>query len=163
MLWAPWRMEYIREEKEEGCIFCTKPMEQNDERNLILVRTARSFVMMNRYPYNNGHLMVVPTRHSTDLQDLNALEFQDLFELMRTCVRVLKIAIAPHGFNIGFNLGTAGGAGEAHLHLHIVPRWTGDTNFMPVIAETRIIPEYLRDTFRKLRSLFDDQLKQGPA
>ena len=153
-LWAPWRMTYIREEKEKGCIFCTKPVEKKDKKNLILYRAKRTFVVMNKFPYNNGHLMVVPKRHCTNLEELSDKEFQELFHTMKVSMQVLKTHLCPHGFNIGFNLGKGGGAGKDHLHLHIVPRWMGDTNFMPVLGETKIIPEYLDETYHRLRSAF---------
>ncbi|RPJ06466.1 MAG: HIT domain-containing protein, partial [Deltaproteobacteria bacterium] len=137
-LWAPWRMDYILGEKEKGCFFCRRPAEERDEENLILLRGREAFVMMNKFPYNNGHLMIVPNRHCVDMEDLTDGESSELFDLMKISVKVLKSALRPHGFNLGINIGTAGGAGEAHLHFHIVPRWTGDTNFMPVIGETKI-------------------------
>jgi ATP adenylyltransferase len=158
-IWAPWRMDYIHEKKEEGCIFCKKPLEKKDEKNLILYRGKRAFVVMNKFPYNNGHLMIVPKRHCTDLEELNINEFQELFDVMKISTQALKASLSPHGFNIGFNIGKAGGAGKDHLHLHVVPRWMGDTNFMPTLAETKIIPETLNETYRKLRSVFED-LKQ---
>ncbi len=159
-LWAPWRMNYIREKKEKGCIFCEKPLEKADEENLILFRGKRTFVVMNKFPYNNGHLMVVPKRHCTDLEELNMKEFQELFDVMRISTQVLKTSLCPHGFNIGFNLGKAGGAGKGHLHLHVVPRWMGDTNFMAVLGETKVIPETLNETCRQLRSAFEDLMEK---
>jgi ATP adenylyltransferase len=110
---------------------------------------------MNKFPYNNGHLMVIPKRHCPDLEQLDEKECQELFHLLRTSIRVLKASIHPHGFNIGINIGKAGGAGvDDHIHLHVIPRWTGDTNFMPVIGETKVIPEYLYKTYQKLHSAF---------
>jgi ATP adenylyltransferase len=157
-LWAPWRMGYILAEKEKGCIFCTKPAEGRDEANLLLFRSREAFVMMNRFPYNNGHLMVIPNRHCADLEELSGSESGELFRLIQISIRVLRPALRPHGFNVGINIGTAGGAGEAHLHFHIVPRWTGDTNFMPVLGETKIIPQYIEETYKKLRSGFETLL-----
>jgi ATP adenylyltransferase len=159
-LWAPWRMEYILGDKEEGCIFCSKPAAKRDEENLILFQGRDVFVMMNKFPYNNGHLMLVPKRHCVDLEELTDRESQELFDLMKTSVRVLKSTLRPHGFNVGINIGISGGAGEAHLHLHIVPRWTGDTNFMPVLVETKIIPQYLEETYKKLHSAFENLLSE---
>lgn len=153
-LWSPWRMDYILGKKQRGCIFCKKPMEKKDRENLILYRGRYAFVMMNRFPYNNGHLMVVSKRHCLDLDQLNDKEFQELFFLLRASTQVLKTSLHPHGFNIGINMGRAGGAGEEHLHVHIVPRWTGDTNFMPVLGETKIVPEYLEKTYQKLHAAF---------
>jgi ATP adenylyltransferase len=143
-------MDYILEKKQRGCMFCKKPMEKKDRENLILYQGRYAFVMMNRFPYNNGHLMVVPKRHCLDLDQLSGKESQELFFLLSASTQVLKRTLRPHGFNIGINIGRTGGAGEEHLHLHIVPRWTGDTNFMPILGETKIVPEYLEETYQKL-------------
>lgn len=151
-------MEYVTGEKERECVFCKGPKEKKDERNLIIYQGKYAFVVMNRFPYNTGHLMVVPKRHRLDIDELNDKEFQELFYLMKVSTQVLKRRLFPHGFNIGINIGKAGGAGKEHLHLHIVPRWVGDTNFMPAIGETRIIPEYLSETYQKLHSGFEDLL-----
>jgi ATP adenylyltransferase len=154
-LWAPWRMDYISNGKQKGCIFCEKPKEKKDKKNLILYRGKYACVMMNKFPYNNGHLMVFPKRHCPDLEDLEVREFQELFVLLKTSTRVLKDRLHPQGFNIGMNIGKVGGAGfDEHIHFHIVPRWTGDTNFMPVIGETKTVPEYLEKTYQKLYSAF---------
>jgi len=147
-------MDYILGGKQKGCIFCTKPREKRDRENLILYRSHHGFVMMNRFPYNNGHLMIVPKRHTLDIEALHPEELEDLLFLLGASIRILKRMLKPHGFNIGINLGVAGGAGEKHLHLHIVPRWKGDTNFMPVLGETKVIPEYLENTYRQLHSAF---------
>jgi ATP adenylyltransferase len=156
-LWAPWRMDYILREKEEECFFCKKPKERQDKVNFILYQGKYAFVMMNKFPYNNGHLMVVPKRHCSDLERLDNKEFQELFFLLKTSTQVLKASLCPQGFNIGMNIGKVGGAGvDEHVHFHIVPRWTGDTNFMPVLGETKIIPEYLEKTYQKLHSAFMD-------
>jgi ATP adenylyltransferase len=155
-LWSPWRIDYILSRKQKGCIFCKKPKEKEDRKNLILCRSRYAYVMMNRFPYNNGHLMIVPNRHSFDLEQLNREELEDLFLLLKASTKVLKQTLRPHGFNIGINIGIVGGAGEKHLHFHIVPRWTGDTNFMPVLGETKVIPEYLENTYHKLYSAFRD-------
>ena len=149
-------MDYILSGKQKGCIFCKKPREKKDRENLILFRSRYAFVMMNRFPYNNGHLMIVPKRHSLDLEQLHDEELEDLFFLLKASTRVLKKTLKPHGFNIGINIGIVGGAGEKHLHFHIVPRWTGDTNFMPVLGETKVIPEYLENTYHQLQSAFGD-------
>ena len=159
-IWAPWRLSYIRQKGEKGCIFCKKPLEQKDEQNLILYRGRKTFVLMNRFPYNNGHLMIVPKRHCTDLDELSINEFQDLFDVVNVSTQVLKTSLRPHGFNIGINLGKAGGAGIDHLHVHVVPRWLGDPNFMPVLAEAKVIPESLDETYRKLRPVFEDLVKR---
>jgi ATP adenylyltransferase len=153
-------MDYILGEKEEGCFFCRKLAEDQDAENLILYRGREACVVMNRFPYNNGHLMVVPKRHCVDLEGLSGPESEELFDLLKGATGVLKTTLRPHGFNLGLNIGTAGGAGEAHLHFHIVPRWTGDTNFMPVLGETKIIPQYLAETYKKLRSAFANLLPE---
>jgi len=150
VLWAPWRIRYITGDKEEGCIFCTKPKERNDKKNLILYTGETSFIIMNRYPYSNGHLMTVPYRHTNNLSDLTQEERLELANLTIKCTDILQ-AIRPDGFNIGMNLGRAGGAGiDDHLHYHIVPRWNGDSNFMSVIADVRVMPEYLEETYETL-------------
>jgi ATP adenylyltransferase len=153
-LWAPWRMEYIgsaKEGEDQGCIFCEKPKEGDDEKALILARTELSFAMLNRYPYNSGHLMVAPFRHVGELEALTDEESLDLQRLMQRSIKALKEAMQPEGFNIGMNLGVVAGAGiPDHLHWHVVPRWTGDTNFMPVVGETKVLPELLERTWSQL-------------
>jgi len=149
-LWAPWRIEYITGEKDNGCIFCDKPKEGNDKENLILFKGETSFIIMNRYPYSNGHLMAVPYRHTNNMSELNDNERLELMDLTTKCIEILDI-MNPDGFNVGMNLGTAGGAGiDDHLHFHIVPRWNGDTNFMPLIGDVKVMPEYLEDTYKTL-------------
>jgi ATP adenylyltransferase len=160
-LWAPWRMDYILREKKKGCFFCNKLKEKKNKKNLILYQGEYGFVVMNKYPYTNGHLMVVPNRHCLNLEQLDNKELRELFDLLKASTQVLKANLHPHGFNIGMNIGKVGGAGEDHLHLHIVPRWAGDTNFMPVIGETKIVPEYLEKTYQKLHSTFKDLLQKG--
>ena len=151
-LWAPWRMEYILSEKPEGCIFCEAYRRPD---HLVVHRTERALVMMNRYPYTNGHLLVAPRRHVAGLEDLSAEEARELFECLRRSVEALRRAFGPHGFNIGANLGRVAGAGVVdHLHVHVVPRWLGDTNFMPILAEVQVIPEHLARTSERLRALF---------
>jgi ATP adenylyltransferase len=150
-LWAPWRMEYIRSKKPSACIFCLEEQTGKDRENLVLHRTPFSFVMLNRYPYSNGHLLVASHRHVATLDGLSGEEVLDLFELMKFSCRVLSDAASPQGFNIGINLGKAAGAGvEEHIHVHIVPRWNGDTNFMSVIADLRVMPENLMATYDEL-------------
>ena len=151
VLWAPWRIKYITGDKEEGCIFCKKPKEGNDKDNLILYTGETSFIIMNRYPYSNGHLMTVPYKHTNNFSDLTQEERLELMNLTAKCVDILQV-IKPEGFNIGMNLGKTGGAGiDDHLHFHIVPRWSGDNNFMPVIGDIRVMPEYLEDTYETLK------------
>lgn len=152
-LWAPWRMSYIKssKEKKEDCIFCTKPRENRDEENLILKRGKHAFIVMNKYPYNNGHVMVAPYRHVPSFIDLTDEESLEIMKLISLSLRVIKDAMNPDGFNVGANLGKVAGAGiEDHVHIHIVPRWLGDTNFMPVISNTKVMPELIEETYRKL-------------
>lgn len=150
-LWAPWRMEYlgdVRAEKPKGCVFCVLPQEQDDRNNLIVFRGTTHFVILNRFPYNSGHLMVVPNQHTNELAKLSPAEMQEMLELTRRSTDALKHAYKAEGFNIGMNLGQAGGAGiREHMHLHIVPRWIGDTNFMPVLAETKAMPQHLLTSY----------------
>ncbi|MBN1996581.1 HIT domain-containing protein [candidate division KSB1 bacterium] len=153
-LWAPWRMEYILSEKPKECIFCKKPKQNRDRENLILFRGKLCFVIMNYFPYNNGHLMVVPYRHTSELPDLNAQERTELFDVIAHSVSVLQV-IKPHGMNIGMNLGRTAGAGiDDHLHFHIVPRWDGDTNFMPVTGHTKVISQGLYESWEMLKPHF---------
>ena len=154
-LWAPWRMEYILQEKPEGCIFCDKPKEKRDRENLILHRGQECFVIMNYYPYNNGHLLVVPYRHTGDLAGLTALERVEMISLLGRCTEILTQAMHSQGFNIGMNLGRVAGAGvDDHLHFHIVPRWNGDTNFMPVAGNTKVLSQGLIESWETLRRYF---------
>ncbi len=151
-LWAPWRVEYIKSEKAKVCIFCQKPKENLDQRNYIVYRGKLNFVMLNTYPYNPGHLMVAPFRHLASLDDLTEEELLEHFDLVRRSARALKQTYKPEGFNIGINLGRVAGAGvEGHVHTHIVPRWNGDTNFMPVVSDTKVLPEALAATFAQLK------------
>jgi len=154
-LWAPWRKEFILGKKEKGCIFCNKLKEKKDKKNLILFRGKLSFVVMNKYPYNSGHIMVAPYRHLGRLEKLTQEELLDLAQLTQKCVTILKKTMKPHGFNLGMNLEKISGAGVAdHLHVHIVPRWTGDTNFMPVVGATKLISVALKETYDQLKDKF---------
>lgn len=154
-LWAPWRMEYILSSKTKECIFCLEKDESRDQTKLILFRSSLSFVIMNRYPYNNGHLMVAPFKHVPSLEDLDEETAQDMFALLKNSLAILRRCLNPEGFNMGINMGRVGGAGiEDHLHIHIVPRWNGDTNFMPVVSDVRVMSEHLTDTYNKLFPLF---------
>ncbi|MGI2336386.1 MAG: HIT family protein [Dehalogenimonas sp.] len=154
-LWAPWRAQLFENYKGDGCIFCDLPAMDDDAKTLILYRGEKSFVIMNAYPYAAGHLMVVPFRHVARLSALTAEERQEIMDLTARCESAITAAMNPEGFNVGFNLGRAGGAGvDAHLHCHIVPRWVGDTNFMPVIGGTRVINESLEDTYNKIKECF---------
>jgi len=154
-LWAPWRMEYILSSKDQECIFCTKPREPDARAALVLARTSRSLVMMNRFPYANGHLMVAPLRHTADFCGLDPAEFADLGETLRRTMGLLNEMLRPEGMNLGMNLGRCAGAGfDEHLHWHIVPRWVGDTNYMPLLSEVRVIPEHLEALYDRLRPAF---------
>ncbi len=151
-LWAPWRIEYVRMEKMDECIFCKFPDEEDDEKNLILYRGKYAFVIMNNYPYNPGHVMVAPYRHVGEIEDLSEEEWEDVHTLTTLMVRAIKRAMNPQGFNIGLNIGGVAGAGiEGHLHVHIVPRWNGDTNFMPVISDTKVIVQGIRENYKELK------------
>ncbi len=164
-LWAPWRMEYIDTakdtEKPDRCVFCSALDSENDAAQ-ILERRSTCFALMNKYPYNNGHLMVAPNKHVASLDCLNRDEYADLFELVRDMQATLDATMQPHGYNVGINLGRVAGAGvPGHIHIHIVPRWNGDMNFMPVIGDTKVIPQALSDTYSMLKAkkteLFDNK------
>ncbi|MDR1660388.1 MAG: HIT domain-containing protein [Desulfovibrio sp.] len=151
-LWAPWRMEYILEPKPDTCVFCLPPTEEEDDDRLILLRSRLSFVVMNKYPYNNGHIMVCPYRHVMDIAELSREESTEIMDLLKRCTGVLREHFRCEGINIGLNLGQAAGAGiREHLHFHLVPRWNGDSSFMAVFGDTRTIPEHLRQTYTALR------------
>jgi ATP adenylyltransferase len=152
-LWAPWRMPFIEgSEPPTGCLFCTKLQEDADERNFIVHRGSLCFVMMNLYPYNNGHLMIVPYQHAGYLTDIPPETGTALFTTSQTTMQALDEIMHPQGYNLGINQGAVSGAGVAdHLHLHVVPRWNGDTNFMPVLAGTKVMPELIATTATKLR------------
>ena len=157
-LWAPWRIEYIKIAKEEakkGCILCSKPAAADDRKNLILHRGKHSFIIMNAYPYNSGHLMVAPKRHVANLEDLEDAERNELFAFVSHSIAVMKKTFNAEGFNVGMNLGRIAGAGiDTHIHTHVVPRWVGDTNFMPVTGDIRIVNEAILETYDKLAGKF---------
>ncbi len=151
-------MAYITGARRRGCLLCEILREENDRTNLVLHRGPLTYVVMNLYPYNNGHLMIVPSRHCADVSDFSPQESLEIMQVTQACTRILRRALGAEGFNVGFNLGKAAGAGIAdHVHLHVVPRWAGDTNFMPVLAETKVMPEYLESTYDKLVPLFQEQ------
>ncbi len=154
VLWAPWRMAYIGAQKPEGCIFCPPP--QADRRQALILReTERALVMLNRYPYASGHLLVAPRRHVARPDGLEPEEFLGLMRGLHEAIRAAAEAFRPDGLNVGMNLGRAAGAGiDDHLHWHIVPRWNGDTNFMPLLAEVRVLPEHLEATYERLLPYF---------
>ena len=159
-IWSPWRMAYIQAAKEQGedggCIFCDLPDEGDDERTMILARGELAFVIVNSFPYNPGHLMVAPFRHVGAFTSLEAAELADVDALVAGSIRALEQEMEPHGFNLGMNLGRVAGAGiPDHVHWHVVPRWNGDTNFMPVVGQTRVLPELLEETYARLRPRFE--------
>ena len=156
-LWAPWRVEYIRSEKPKGCIFCAFPAEppERDRQNLVVHRAARAFSCLNRFPYNSGHVMVIPRAHVSDLAALDPESWADLQDELRRAVAVVKSVYRPDGMNVGMNLGLPAGAGIAdHLHWHVVPRWVGDNSFMPVVGETRVVVEALDAAWERLSAGF---------
>ncbi|MCX8082684.1 MAG: HIT domain-containing protein [bacterium] len=152
ILWAPWRMAYIKQgDKKKGCFLCKAIKDSNDRKNFILYRGKYSFVIINTFPYNNGHLMVVPNRHIASIEKMKEEEEKEIFFLLKASVKIIKKVINPEGFNIGINLGEIAGAGVAgHIHFHIVPRWKGDTNFMPVISSSKVICQSLVELYKIL-------------
>ena len=161
-LWAPWRLEYIESGGGDGCIFCEKPGMSDDDA-LIVHRGERAFVVLNLYPYANGHLMVAPYRHLARPGELDGQEREEMWALMDAGIQALDEAMAPQGYNCGMNLGRVAGAGvEGHIHLHVVPRWNGDTNFMPVLGDVRVIPESLNAVYARLR-LEIEQVEAAPT
>jgi ATP adenylyltransferase len=157
-MWAPWRIEYIKQatgHKTEGCILCDHPARKEDEKNLILYHGKLNYVIMNRYPYNAGHLMVAPERHCGALDGLTEAERDEHFAIVARCVAILRETFHCDGFNVGLNLGRVAGAGvDQHIHTHIVPRWNGDTNFMPVLADTKVVNEAIEETYKMLKPKF---------
>jgi ATP adenylyltransferase len=154
-LWAPWRVEYILQKPPEGCVFCIGDDTAEDAERFVLYRGKHSFAIMNRYPYVNGHLMAAPYRHTAEPEELSTEEHCDLWETVVLCRSVLRDSLSPQGYNIGMNLGKTAGAGVAdHLHIHVVPRWHGDTSFMSVIDDVRVIPESLAAMYDRLLPLF---------
>ncbi len=148
-LWAPWRSKFVTKRKNKGCIFCIK--KKQDRKNFIIKRSRLAFAMLNIYPYNNGHVMVSPYRHVKDLKGLNDAEMLDMIKLTAQMQSLLEKKLRPHGFNIGVNTGQVAGAGyKGHIHMHIVPRWTGDTNFMPIIGNTKVVPQSLEELYKIL-------------
>lgn len=151
-IWAPWRMEYILNSRKKGCFLCDICRKDKDEQNFVLKRGKSVFLLLNKYPYNNGHLMIAPYKHVDTLESLNANEMSEMMQMASTACKALRKSLNPDGFNLGLNIGAAAGAGlRDHIHLHIVPRWEGDTNFMPVLGDVKIIPQTLDELWRKLR------------
>ena len=157
-IWAPWRLEYVKDaakDSETDCIFCAKPNAGDDEAALIVHRGELCFVILNLFPYTNGHLMVAPYEHVATLPDLNRDTVTEMMALSQRAMTALEETYTPHGYNVGCNQGRVAGAGvEHHIHMHVVPRWGGDTNFMPVLADTRVMPQSLEDSYRALRGSF---------
>jgi ATP adenylyltransferase len=155
-LWAPWRMEYITQEPRPGCLFCRAIADPSDpDAQLVVWRPDNAIVMLNKFPYNPGHVMVAPAPHKGDLADLDDAESAALMSALRRTIQVLRSALQPEGFNVGANIGRVAGAGiPDHVHLHVVPRWNGDTNFMPVLSEVKVVNEHLSQTAEKLRQAF---------
>jgi ATP adenylyltransferase len=157
-IWAPWRLPYVKDaskDSEAACIFCIKPAEDDDEANLIVHRGERCFVILNLFPYTSGHLMIAPYAHLPALQELDDDTVAEMMALAQRAMIVLEKKYDPHGYNVGFNQGRVAGAGyEGHIHLHVVPRWAGDTNFMPVLADTRVMPQSLEQSYEALKGAF---------
>ncbi|MBI1800170.1 MAG: HIT domain-containing protein [Chloroflexi bacterium] len=161
-LWTPWRMQYIAGEKNHECIFCSALSQQNDRETFIVSRGEHCFVILNKYPYNNGHLMVVPYAHTADLSSLGGAAQAEMMQAIARAIQWLTALSHPEGFNVGLNLGRAAGAGVTdHLHFHIVPRWVGDTNFMTITGETRVIAQWLDDTWSALQRLIAQDVSGG--
>jgi ATP adenylyltransferase len=157
-IWAPWRLEYVKDaakDSDERCIFCAALADGDDEANLIVHRADRCFVILNKYPYTNGHLMVAPFEHLATIQALDEPTASEMMALAQRAIEALERSYRPHGYNVGFNQGRVAGAGvEHHIHMHVVPRWGGDTNYMPVLAETRVLPQMLEQSYEALKSEF---------
>ncbi len=152
ILWAPWRIKYILGKKEKGCIFCKAVKSKQDKKNLIIERLKYCFVILNKYPYNNGHLMIVPYKHTGNIEDLDDNTLLEMMKTAQKYVKKMKKKMKTDGFNIGINIGRIAGAGiEEHIHMHIVPRWAGDNNFMPVIGKTKVISESFESVYNKLK------------
>jgi ATP adenylyltransferase len=158
-IWAPWRLTYVKDaskDAEQECIFCAKPASDDDEANLIVHRGERCFVILNLFPYTNGHLMVAPYEHVATLGELDPDTVAEMMALTQRAMGVLEDRYQPHGYNVGFNQGRVAGAGvEHHIHMHVVPRWGGDTNFMPVLADTRVMPQTLEESYATLKGSLD--------
>jgi ATP adenylyltransferase len=157
-LWSPWRLEYLTTPKANGCIFCHAAEDKDDQEALILLRGEHAFLMLNRYPYNNGHFMVVPYTHVPSLEDLDTATLTEMMLLLNRGLAALRVAMCPDGFNVGANLGQVAGAGiEDHVHIHAVPRWAGDTNFMPVVSDMRVVPQTWMQTYADLKAALEIQ------
>ena len=156
IIWAPWRIKYILGNKGKECIFCRAVKSKDDKNNYVLYRSSKTFVVLNKFPYNNGHIMIAPYKHCADFECLNSEELLDMGEIQKKFTAMIKQVMNPNGFNIGMNVGKSAGAGVAdHIHIHIVPRWDGDTNFMPLIGKTKILPESLDSVYDKFKKALD--------
>jgi ATP adenylyltransferase len=163
-IWAPWRMAYINADSpnDQGCFLCTMPQQRDDEANLIAARGERCFVILNRFPYNNGHLMIAPYQHVPTIEHLDVASLTEMMTLAQRCLAALRTAMHPDGFNMGINQGKVAGAGLAdHVHFHVVPRWNGDTNFMPVLADVKVMPDVLQNTYRQIRDALEPLLRSA--
>jgi len=157
VIWAPWRIRYIEMPKPKTCFLCDAIKSKDDRKHYVIYRGSKCFIIMNLFPYNPGHLMIAPYRHVPSIEDLNNDELFDLMVLTRLSLKILRKAFNPHGFNIGVNIGNVAGAGvEEHVHVHVVPRWSGDTNFMPLLADVKVIPQALEETYRKLKNVLKE-------
>ncbi|MDD3827221.1 MAG: HIT domain-containing protein [Anaerolineaceae bacterium] len=155
-IWSPWRLEYLTEKKQPGCIFCNAMESSDDRENLVLYRGELAFLILNRFPYNNGHLMVVPYAHVRSPEELEPAALTEMMLLLNRGLAALKSAMQPEGFNTGMNLGRVAGAGvEDHVHIHVVPRWLGDTNFMPVVGDMRVVPQTWLQTYDQLKAALE--------
>jgi ATP adenylyltransferase len=161
-LWSPWRLAYLEAAKAEGCVFCDAVHSNDDRANLVLLRSERAFLILNRFPYNNGHCMVVPYSHVPSLESLDAPTLTDMMLLLNRSMAALRVCMAPDGFNIGANLGQVAGAGiQEHVHIHLVPRWLGDTNFMPIVGDLRVVPETWLQTYDRLQAALRSRREPG--
>ena len=161
-IWAPWRIEYILQQKDDECFICKSISDKSekDKKNLLLYRGINSFVLLNKYPYISGHLMVAPNKHTSELTEISIEESSEMWHLVTKSIELLKKTINPDGFNIGMNLGKIAGAGlESHIHIHIVPRWAGDTNFMPILSNTRVMSQALEETYEVLKKTSNEIFK----
>jgi len=157
VIWAPWRIRYIEMPKPKTCFLCDAIKSKDDRKHYVIYRGSKCFIIMNLFPYNPGHLMIAPYRHVPSIENLNNDELFDLMVLTRLSLKILRKAFNPHGFNIGVNIGNVAGAGvEEHVHVHVVPRWSGDTNFMPLLADVKVIPQALEETYRKLKNVLKE-------
>ena len=157
-IWSPWRLEYLTAGKKPGCIFCNAVQSSDDRENLVLYRGELAFLILNRFPYNNGHLMVVPYAHVASPEELEPAALTEMMLLLNRSLAALRSAMEPEGFNAGLNLGRVAGAGvEDHVHIHVVPRWLGDTNFMTVVGDVRVVPQTWLQTYDQLKSALEAQ------